>query len=257
MFRTLFFGLLLACNAGVWAQETEFSTSRKDSAMGMPLLRVSYAVQVPLGGDLGARFGVAHNIGGSLGYKTRSNWMFTLGGHYIFGDHVNNSGTLLADLLTPDNIIIGNDGGPAIVNIGQAGYMIDLRVSKILPFLRANANSGPMLSLGTAFMEHWIVYDVENNSIPQLNGEYRKGYDRLTNGMVLNQFIGYHYQGDTRLLNFYGGFEFSQGFMGNRRSYDIPAKQKIDPSLTYFQFGFRIGWMLPFYKRDQNEYYYY
>jgi len=255
--RILLTLLLTTAFMAACAQESGFSTSRKDSAMGMPLLRISYTVQVPLGGDLGARFGVAHNIGGSLGYKTRSNWMFTLGGHYIFGDHVHNSEALLTELLTPDNIIISNDGSPAILNIGQAGYVIDLRVSKIFPFLRANRNSGPMLSLGTAFMEHWIAYDVENNTVPQLRGEYRKGYDRLTNGMVLNQFIGYHYQGDTRLLNFYGGFEFSQGFMGNRRSYDIPERRKIDPNLTYFQFGFRIGWMLPFYKRDQNEYYYY
>lgn len=238
-------------------QEADFSTSRKDSAMAMPMISLSYAVQVPMGGDLGDRFGVAHHIGGSFAYKTRNNWLFSLSGHYIFGDHVADREKLLDELLTPDNIIIGNDGAPAIVNIGQAGYIIDLRIGRMLPFIQANSNSGPLLSIGMAFMEHRITYGVENNTIPQVRGEYGKGYDRLTNGMMLNQFIGYHYQGDTRLLNFYAGFEFSQGFMGNRRSYDIPEQRKIDPRLTYFQFGFRIGWMLPFYKRDQNEYFYY
>lgn len=247
----------LLLSVALRAQEKGFETSRKDSAMAMPIIRLSYTVQVPLGGDLADRFGVAHHIGGSIAYKTRSNWMFSLGGNYIFGDHVNNHEQLLDEMLTPDNIIIGDDGAPAIVNIGQAGYIIDLRVTKIFGFLAANRNSGPMLSLGTAFMEHWIDYGVQNNSIPQLRGEYLKGYDRLTNGMMINQFIGYHYQGDTRLLNFYGGFEFSQGFMGNRRSFDVPEGRKIDAKLTYFQFGFRVGWMLPIYKRDQNEYYYY
>ncbi len=248
---------LLCFGLGVRAQETEFSVTRKDSARATPMLRISYAVQVPMGGDLNARFGLAHHIGGSFAYKTRNNWMVSLGGYYIFGDDVQNKEVLLDEMLTPNNIIIADNGGPAIVNIGQAGYVIDVRVGRILPFLMANRNSGPLLSLGAAFMEHWISYDVEGNAIPQLRGDYLKGYDRLTNGFLINQFIGYHYQGDTRLLNFYGGFEFSQGFMGNRRSYDIPEQRKIDSQLTYFQFGFRVGWMLPFYKRDQNEYYYY
>jgi len=239
------------------AQNSGFATSRKDSAMAVPMLQISYAVQVPMGGDLGDRFGIAHNIGGAFGYKTRSNWIFTLGASYIFGDDVKNKESLLDELLTPDNIIIADNGGPAIVNIAQSGYVVDLKVGKIMPFLRPNKNSGPILSLGVSFMEHWIAYDVEGDNISQLRGDYLKGYDRLTNGFAINQFIGYHYQGDTRLLNFYGGFEFSQGFMGNRRSYDIPEQRKIDPNLTYFQFGFRVGWMLPFYKRDQNEYYYY
>lgn len=224
--------------------------------MGMPLLRISYSVQVPMGGDLGDRFGVAHHIGGSFGFKTRSNWLFTLGGFYVFGDDVKGQDKLLDELLTPDNIIIAENGGPALVNIGQAGYSIGLQVGKIIPFLRPNKNSGPLFSIGAAFMEHWVSYGVEGNAIPQLRGDYIKGYDRLTNGIVIDQFIGYHYQGDTRMLNFYAGFEFSQGFMGNRRNYDIPEQRKIDAKLTYFQFGFRVGWMLPFYKRDQNEYYY-
>lgn len=248
---TLLFPLLLH------AQDSGFATSRKDSAIAVPMLQISYAVQVPMGGDLASRFGIAHNIGGGFGYKTRSNWIFSVGASYVFGDDVKNRESLLSELVTPDNIIIADNGGPAIVNIGQAGFEVNVKVGKIMPFLRPNKNSGPLLSIGAAFMEHWITYDVEGNNIAQLRGDRLKGYDRLTNGMMLNQFIGYHYQGDTRLLNFYGGFEFSQGFMGNRRSYDIPEQRKIDPNLTYFQFGFRVGWVLPFYKRDQNEYYYY
>jgi hypothetical protein len=248
--------LLLLLPGMLLAQDDDLRPERKDSALALPIVSLSYAVQVPLGGDLGSRFGIAHHIGGAVAYKTKSNWMVSLGASYIFGDHVENRESLLREMLTPNNIIIGNDGSPAIVNIGQAGYIVDLRVGKIMPFLRPNRNSGPLLSLGVAFMEHWISYGVENNSLPQLQNEYVKGYDRLTNGILLNQFIGYHYQGSTKLLNFFGGFEFSQGFMGNRRSYDIPEQRKIDPSLTYFQFGFRVGMMIPFYKRDQNQYYY-
>jgi hypothetical protein len=245
---------LTTCTQTV-AQIESLNPVRKDSAIALPILQISYAVQVPIG-DLANRFGIAHNIGGNIAYKTRNNWIVSLGGHYIFGDIVQNKEKLLDEMLTPNNIIIGSDGAPAIVNIGQSGYMLDFRVGKILPILRPNKNSGPIISIGGAFMEHWISYSVQNNAIPQLQGDYLKGYDRLTNGFMLNQFIGYHFQGNSRLLNFYGGFEFSQGFMGNRRSYDIPEQRKIDPNLTYFQFGFRIGWMLPFYKRNQNEFYY-
>ena len=254
MKQMVFMVLLLLVQVVSMAQDMTAERARRDSAMALPILQVSYSVQVPFG-DLADRFGIAHNIGAAFAYKTKSNWIFSLGGSYVFGDQVENKNLLLDEMLTPNNIIIGNTGGPAIINIGQAGYVLDMRVGKIFPILRPNKNSGPIISIGGAFMEHWITYAVENNTIPQLQGDYLKGYDRLTNGFMLNQFIGYHFQGNTRLLNFYGGFEFTQGFMGNRRSYDIPEQRKIDPNLTYFQFGFRIGWMLPFYKRDQNEYY--
>jgi hypothetical protein len=229
-------------------------TMVQDSAVGTFLFRASYTAQIPLA-DYAKRFGFTNHVGASLGYKTRSNWIFTVGGYFIFGTKVQGKDTLLGDLINSSNLIIANTGEQAFVDISQQGYQLEVQVGKIFPWAAPNPNSGFMFMLGGGFMEHWIRYKAEGNNVPQLLGDYKKGYDRLTNGIILQEFIGYHYQGSTRLLNFYGGFEFTQGFTGNRRSYDIPTRSVINDKYIDILIGFRIGWMMPFYKRNQNEYY--
>ena len=154
-------------------------------------------------------------------------------------------------------MLIGSNGEKAFIDISQQGYSIDFQVGKIFQWASPNPNYGFMFTIGGGFMEHWIRYNAEGDNVPQINGDYHKGYDRLTNGIILKEFIGYHFQGSTKLLNFYGGFEFTQGFSGNRRSYDISTMSVKDEKYNDFLIGFRVGWMMPFYKRNQDKYYYY
>ena len=230
--------------------------SVRDSSIATPMFRVSYAAQIPIG-DFADRFGFTNNIGASFAYKTKSNWIFSVGGHYMFGNNVAGKDSLLGNLLNSGNIIIGANGEQAFVDISQQGYVIDFQFGKIFPWAAPNPNSGFIFTLGGGFMEHWIRYNAEGDNVPQLRGDYHKGYDRLTNGIFIQEFIGYHFQGNTKMLNFYGGFEFTQGFTGNRRSYDIPTMSVKNDKYNDFLFGFRIGWMMPFYKRNQDKYYYY
>ncbi len=243
---------LLASSCAIAQKRPGADTMVKDTAVGTFLVRASYVAQIPVG-DYADRFGFTNHIGGSFAYKTRSNWLFSLGGYYIFGNSVVGKDSLLSGMLNSNNMIIGNGGEQAFVDVSQQGYSLNFTVGKIFPWVAPNPNSGFVFTLGAGFMEHWIRY----NAVPQLLGNYRKGYDRLTNGIFIQEFIGYHYQGSTRLLNFYGGFEFTQGFTGNRRSYDIPTMGVINDTYNDFLFGIKIGWMMPFYKRNQNEYYEY
>ncbi|MBL4585775.1 MAG: hypothetical protein JKX84_01760 [Flavobacteriales bacterium] len=244
-------------SVSVSAQEKKtLETQVKDTTLGTFLFRASYAAQIPVG-DYADRYGFTNSIGASLSYKTRKNWFFSLGGHYIFGNKVAGRDSLLSELLTSSNIVIGSTGTPALINISHQGYMLNFQVGKIFPWAGPNPNSGFIFTLGGGFMEYWIRYRSQGNTVPQLLDEYRKGYDRLSNGLFLQQFIGYHLQGSTRLLNFYGGFEFTQGFTGNRRSYDIPTRSVNTEKYLDLFFGIRIGWMMPFYKRNQEAYYYY
>lgn len=247
-------GLLFSM--ALWAQPKTDDAMVQDSAVGSALFRVSYAAQLPLG-DYSDRFGFTNHLGASAGYRTKSNWIFTLGGYYIFGDNVVDKNTLLESMTNSSNLIITSGGEQAFVNISQQGYYVNFQVAKVFPWVAPNPNSGFMFGLGGGFMEHWIGLRADGNNVPQLLDDYEKGYDRKTNGIILQQFIGYHFQGSTKLLNFYGGFEFTQGFTGNRRSYDIPTMSVKDEDYTDFLIGFRIGWMMPFYKRNQDKYYYY
>lgn len=254
--RYFVFIVPLLFSLSIKAQKTELDSLNSRKAVGNGLFRVAYAAQVPTG-DFADRFGFSNTIGASAGYKTKSNWIFTVGGYYLFGDDVKAKNTLLSSMTNSSGLIIDQNGDQAFINISQQGYMIDLQIAKLLPWGMANPNSGVIIGIGVGFYEHWIGLRADGNTVPQLVEDYQKGYDRLTNGMFIQEFIGYHFQGESRLLNFYGGFEFTQGFAGNRRSYDIPSMQKIDDKYTDFLFGFKVGWMMPFYKREKDKYYYY
>lgn len=255
--KHLIYILFILVSVSVFGQKKKKEdTTVRDTTISTPMFRVSYAAQVPVG-DFANRFGFTNNIGASVAYKTKSNWIFSIGGHYMFGNSVVGKDSLLSNLINSSNIIIGANGEQAFVDISQQGYRLDFQVGKIFPWVAPNPNSGFIFTLGGGFLEHWIRYNAEGDNVPQIRGDYHKGYDRLTNGIFIQEFIGYHFQGSTKLLNFYGGFEFTQGFTGNRRSYDMPTMSVKDEKYNDFLFGFRIGWMMPFYKRNQDKYYYY
>ena len=108
---------------------------------------------------------------------------------------------------------------------------------------------------------------LESNAI-LLKDDYGKGYDRLTGGLNFNQFIGYFYMGNTRVLNFYAGFEFYQAFTKCLRdrnfdqllydpatdTYEVIGKDNSNKIDLFF--GIKIGWMIPVYNRAPDNYYY-
>jgi hypothetical protein len=81
-------------------------------------------------------------------------------------------------------------------------------------------------------------------------------YDRLTNGLCLSQFLGYTNFSNSRRINFYAGLEFMEGFTKNRRNYNFDTAMKDDASRLDFFLGFKLGWIIPLYKKVPKEYYY-
>jgi hypothetical protein len=59
-------------------------------------------------------------------------------------------------------------------------------------------------------------------------------------------------------LNFYGGFYFQQGFTKNQRTinFDQPEIPVSTATKLDIQYGFKIGWFIPFYKRLPKDYYF-
>jgi len=220
------------------------------------LVSVNYAVQWP-GADLRSRFGFNFNVGGMLEYITyESNWIFGLQGGYLFGNTVKED--VLLPLLTFDGGIIGNDRRFADIQLRQRGFFVGGHVGKLVNIGAANPRSGLRLSLGAGLLQHFIrIQDDPNRSVFQLSPEYKKGYDRLANGFALQQFIGYQVLSRNKLINFYIGGEFTQGFTRNRRSFDFNERRDINSQRIDLLYGIRVGWILPFYfGRGSDEIYY-
>ncbi len=216
------------------------------------LLHFSYAFQVP-GGDMAERFGNNFNLGLGLDYLTRDR-SYLLGGEFqfLFGNQVRTD--VLEGLRTNEGFIIGNDRGVADIRLRQRGWYTGAHVGKIIPLSAVNPRSGLRVTLGGGWLQHRIRLQGDpQRSVPQIEGDYQKGYDRLSGGFALRQFIAYQLLDRNGRINFYAGLEFMQGFTRNRRPFNFDTRSQEDQARVDFLIGARIGWILPFYMGNADE----
>ena len=230
--------------------------SIKDSSIFTSVIYAAYSFQFP-GGDLSQRFGVNSSIGGGLMFKTKSNWIFGAEGNFLFGGDVKNQDSLLLNISTPDGFIIDANGYFADVIYYERGYSFYAKLGKLFPVLGPNPNSGLTVMAGVGYLQNKIRIHNPGNTAPQIFGDYKKGYDHLNGGFALNGSIGYTYMSNTRLLNLYGGFEFTQSWTASKRDYDFELGAKESANYSSQFYGIRLAWMIPFYKRSPKSYYLY
>ncbi len=225
-----------------------------DSVSRIPLTGLHFSGQMPAA-DMALRFGSSLNVGVPFMYKTKKNFILGAEADYFFGNNVKED--VLAGIRTPEGNITNADGNPGDIRVFERGWNLYLNVGKLIPLSSANKNSGLLIMLGLGYMQHKIkLYDAGKNII-QINGDLKKGYDRLSGGPAATQFVGYLYLSKNKLANFYTGFEFYEGYTTGLRGYqyDKMASDKI--TRLDLLVGFRVGWILPLYKRAVNNYYYY
>ena len=247
IFAALLLGIAQTANAQV-------VKNVEDSTISITMVDVSYAFQMP-GGDLAKRFGNSSMLGLNLQYKTKSNWLFGLGAGFIFGADIKEDSILKA-IATPGGTIITNVGTGAEVYQYERGYMLTGSIGKLIPAFGPNKNTGFIISVGGGFINHKIRIEVADNNVYALSKEYKTGYDRKTNGPCITEFIGYRYMGNRRLLNFFAGFEFVQGFTQNRRPYNFDQMGPDNTKRVDLLYSFKLGWVLPLYRRDPGTYFY-
>ena len=233
--------LLFCCITFVLtAQEEE-----KTNAGGALLINATYAYQIP-GADLVNRFGTSGGIGGGVDYMTgKHNLIFGVEAYYLFGTKVKED--VLANLRGPDGNIIGNNRTFAQVQLRERGFYFGALVGKLISLSKNNKRSGIRISLGMGLLQHKIRVQDDSRSVLQLEGDYLKGYDRLSNGLAFTEFIGYQYLDPNRLINFFAGFEFTQAFTKSRRDFDFLSMSKDEQKRKDFLYAFKVGWSLPFY----------
>lgn len=227
--------------------------SVKDSAISCFSMSANYAFQLP-GGNLTSRFGANSNIGLNGIYKTRNNIFFGAQWSYLFSDKLRED-SVLFPISTADTNVIDQEGTYAQVRLFERGMHVSLYAGKLINVAAPNPNCGLLLMGGVGWLQHKIRIDDVGNRAPQLRGDYKKGYDRLTGGIAFSEFIGYWYMGNSRFVNFYGGIELVQAATRSMRSWDYDRNAADTAKRTDLLYGFRFGWVIPFYKRAPKEFY--
>lgn len=230
-----------------------FAKAQIDSALTVPLIGINFGAQVP-SGDMAKRFGPNLSLGASFLIKTKKNWVYGTEFSYLFGKNVHED--VLKQLKNEGGFVVDNDGFPADLRITERGFIGEIVFGRIFKFLSANPNSGLMVNIGVGYMQHKIhIYDAQQR-VAAVNGDLKYGYDRLTNGWCMSEFIGYLFLSENRIANFYMGFDFFQGYTQSLRKLNYDTGSPDTKTRTDLLTGFRIGWILPLYKKAPNEYYY-
>ncbi len=226
-----------------------------DSAMALPFVKLNFGIYTPAN-DFAERFGTTNAVGGEIGYKTATNWQFGLKIEGNFGSKIKEPSILQSltndrgDVVTVDGVITG-------IIQEQRGFNFHFYGGKLFNFNGKNKNSGLLITAGVGFLQHRVNLDYRDGEVLQLTKEMEKGYDRLSNGISFNQFIGYQYFGKTRLINFFVGIEGIQAITQNKRGYNYDLQQEDNETRTDALYGVKFGWVIPFYKRATKEFYYY
>ena len=207
--------------------------------------------------DLADRFGAMGNFGIGLDYLSAGNWIFGAEFLFLYGSRVDENP--LADLFNENGQLYGDNLEPAFLAYRARGQYYGGRIGRLFPLgNQENVRSGIRVVLGAGLLQHKIRIQEDPTSFaPQFINDYAAGYDRLTNGLALQQQIGYQYLSANRRVNFYLGLDFYEGFTQGRRNLDFDTGLPDDARRTDILTGVRAAWILPFYtgKRADEIYY--
>ncbi|MBW7868106.1 MAG: hypothetical protein H3C31_07270 [Brumimicrobium sp.] len=241
---------LLLAHTFSWGQR------KVEEAIGTPYIGIHYGANWP-GGAYAQRYGFTNMLGSHAGYKTKKNWIYALDGNFLFGNKIKVEG-LIQNLMDSNGNILNTSGGSSIVLLFNRGFNINASVGKIIPVWNPNPNSGITITLDAGYFWNRLRIETQEDEVPQLRGDYLKGYDRLEIGVNTSEFIGYTFMANRGIFNFYAGFYFQQQFTRDQRDifWDHP-NELVDKKIRIGHlFGLRAGWLIPIYKRMPKEFYY-
>lgn len=235
------------------AQSEEKATSFQKAFLISPVI----SLKVP-GADMADRFGIGYQFGLDLSYKFGQNWYTGIEGGFLFGTNVKEKDHIIS-ALAGNGMVVTTEGFLDDVNLNLRGMSLKAHFGKSFYFNSVHPNNGLLLDFGIGYLQHKILIDVDTDLTPQLSGQYAKGYDRQSGGLLLSQYIGLIRLQKGKFVNVSLGFEISEGITTNMRSYDFFNGQKMDGVRIDLMYGFTFKWMIPVYlgETTNTEYYTY
>lgn len=226
-----------------------------DSSDFISFFNINTGYQLPLA-DMKDRYGTNAIVGAGFTVKTKQNWTFDFSYNYMFGATVKNETSYLQNILTNEGFIIDGNGEIAEVKLMERGWNTFVGVGKIFPIMPKTQNSGIWFKTSIGLLEHKILIHNPKNVTPQIKGDYKKGYDKLANGLAINPFLGYVWLNKKQIINTFVGVEMIAAWTEGRRSYNFVSANQEKEKRFDMVFGIKAGWIIPVYKRQPDPFYF-
>jgi len=246
--KNITFLLFLVLSFSVFSQR-----NLKDKSVFTPIFGLNYKANFA-NGDFAKRWGFTNTLGANVDFKLKNGLTFGVDGGFMFGEQFKQP-EIFTNVFNSYGTITSQGGTAATVFFLMRGMNVNATVGYVFNKLGHNANSGLWINVGGGFLAHKIRIETQEDQVVNLEGDYKKGYDHLTMGFNTKQFVGYLFQHDKRFLNFYVGVEFIQGFTKNVRNYNFDTKGPENDLQIDIINSVKVGWMIPIYKRQTQDYY--
>lgn len=228
----------------------------KDSLLNFTMVNVSASYNLP-GGDLRNRFGSFASAGLQGLRKSKKGWLWGGAGYFYFGPKVKEK-SMIDAITVYDGYVVSSDGTLSDIRYQMRGFQGNLSFGKLLNLWGRNPNCGVYVMMNAGFIQHKIRFELDRKTnVPSLDGDYKKGYDRMSNGWIATPSLGYLFLGNKRTINFFAQVDYNYASTQNRRSYNfdtgLPDNTKRKDSFL----SLRFGWVLPIYRSAPADFYYF
>lgn len=249
--------LLLVC-LSYFHLEAQSKPIYKDSVTAEWLIGMGMKLELP-GGDMSKRFGSNAGVDLNFSRKTASNLIGTGSFTFLFGNKVKEStlDSISVDVNDSFSALINGKGEYQVLSIYERGYSCQLRFGKVFHEVGPTANSGFIARFGAGFIQHKIKYYWAGDGPAPLLNNYYKGYDRLTNGLLLSQSFGYFNQSRSQHVNFILEGEITEGFTRSRRSWDYDLNAADIKNRVDLFYGLKATWLLPIAHKKSDGIYFF
>ncbi len=198
-------------------------------------------------GDLKDRFGKHQSLGAGICYMPNKGFDFGIKLNYFFGSTVKED--VLAPYRTDFGHLIGIDGYLSDILLRERGLFTYVYLGDLIPLGNQEImQHGLKVLLGIGYMEHKIRIQDDSRAVVQLQSDFGKGLDRLSNGLAGVTFVGYEFKSRNGKINFYTGLECAWGFTKNLRKWNYDT-QSSDSNIRRNDIlvQYKIAWYLPFF----------
>lgn len=219
-------------------------------------LNFSYGIDIPLG-DLQDRYGLDYNPALDIVYTVNQKTFFGVHGHYILGNRVKED--VIAPLRHEETGgLIDQTRDISFITLKQRAYLFGIHGGRFFNISKTDLKHGPRLRFGISMLTHYIIFNDERASTFQLRGIYSSGYDRLTRGFSLEQFIGYQVIMKNTNTVLFGGVNVVESRGKSLRPIDFDTGVYGGDQRNDILFGFRVGASIQLYEfGEQDEVIYY
>jgi|GEM_PF-3434287 len=197
-----------------------------------------YGGQLP-GGDFQHRFGSSLRTSLFASYQgIRQKGVWGARSFFQFGGSVKEN--VLSQILTPDGYLIGNDKSPAAVALRQRAWF--LGIGRGFRFPPSNLTWKRLqFDFSAGIFGHKIrIQEDAARFVPQIHGDYKKGYDRLANGPACLMSMAFQLEaGQDRFL---AGFDFLLARTYHRRASQFDTGTRDTDPFHVFQPGLFLAY---------------